>query len=128
MLASAQPATGQAYSTHGMGLKQALLYHLIQVEDFPIDATVESVMEYYVQAPLALRLTGQLMYGIVRIYHRKVRYLTHDCNEALSRLRKGFAAEVPAARRQLPARRRTAKVEKFTQLHSSSQPSNNNCN
>lgn len=39
------------------------------------------------EAPLALRLSGQLMLGIVRIYYKQVEYLAHDANGALSKLR-----------------------------------------
>ncbi|EPY52084.1 mitotic cohesin complex [Schizosaccharomyces cryophilus OY26] len=41
-------------------------------------------------APMALRLSGQLMLGVVRIYSRKTRYLLEDCNEALLRLKMTF--------------------------------------
>lgn len=39
------------------------------------------------QAPLALRLSGQLLLGVVRIYSRKARYLLDDCNEALHKIK-----------------------------------------
>ncbi|KAK4944775.1 sister chromatid cohesion protein 1 [Elasticomyces elasticus] len=42
------------------------------------------------QAPIALRLSGQLLLGVVRIYSRKARYLLDDCNEALSRIKMAF--------------------------------------
>lgn len=38
-------------------------------------------------APMALRLSGQLLLGVVRIYGRKAKYLLDDCNEALIKLR-----------------------------------------
>jgi len=37
--------------------------------------------------PLALRLSGQLLLGVVRIYSKKVLYLFEDCNEALSKMK-----------------------------------------
>lgn len=37
--------------------------------------------------PLALRLTGTLLYGIVRIYSRKAKYLLDDVSDALLRLK-----------------------------------------
>ncbi|KAF2268618.1 hypothetical protein CC78DRAFT_379161 [Lojkania enalia] len=40
--------------------------------------------------PMALRLSGQLLLGVVRIYSRKARYLLDDCNEALARIRTAF--------------------------------------
>lgn len=45
------------------------------------------------QAPMALRLSGQLLLGVVRIYSRKARYLLDDCNEALMKIKMvGFHA------------------------------------
>ncbi|KAI4793829.1 hypothetical protein E4T44_12596, partial [Aureobasidium sp. EXF-8845] len=42
------------------------------------------------QAPIALRLSGQLLLGVVRIYSRKARYLLDDCNEALMKIKLAF--------------------------------------
>lgn len=42
------------------------------------------------EAPLALRVSGQLMLGIVRIYSRKVRYLVADCTEAMWKIKLAF--------------------------------------
>jgi cohesin complex subunit SCC1 len=39
------------------------------------------------QAPMALRLSAQLLVGLVRIYSRKAYYLWDDCNEALMKLK-----------------------------------------
>ena len=39
------------------------------------------------QAPKALRLSGQLLLGVVRIYSRKARYLLDDCNEAMIKIK-----------------------------------------
>jgi cohesin complex subunit SCC1 len=39
------------------------------------------------QAPMALRLSGQLLLGVVRIYSRKARYLLDDCSEALTKIK-----------------------------------------
>jgi cohesin complex subunit SCC1 len=36
---------------------------------------------------MALRLSGQLLLGVVRIYSRKAKYLLDDCNEALLRIK-----------------------------------------
>ncbi|KAK9461785.1 Rec8 like protein-domain-containing protein [Lipomyces oligophaga] len=41
-------------------------------------------------APMALRLSSQLLLGVVRIYSRKAKYLLDDCNEALLKLRMTF--------------------------------------
>ena len=40
--------------------------------------------------PLALRLSAQLMLGVVKIYGRKARYLLDDCNETLLKIRMTF--------------------------------------
>jgi cohesin complex subunit SCC1 len=37
--------------------------------------------------PLALRLNGQLLLGVVRIYSRKAVYLNEDCTEALWKIK-----------------------------------------
>ncbi|KAK3942179.1 cohesin subunit rad21 [Diplogelasinospora grovesii] len=51
-------------------------------------------------APLALRLSGQLLLGVVRIYSRKARYLLDDCNEALMKIKMAFRSsgnhDIPA--------------------------------
>ena len=36
---------------------------------------------------MALRLSGQLLLGVVRIYSRKAKYLLDDCNDALLRIK-----------------------------------------
>ena len=41
-------------------------------------------------APLALRLSGQLLLGVVRIFSRKARYLLEDCSEALIKIKMAF--------------------------------------
>ena len=38
-------------------------------------------------APFALRLSSQLLLGVVRIYQRKTRYLLDDCNEAMMKIK-----------------------------------------
>ncbi|KAI7847166.1 Rec8 like protein-domain-containing protein [Circinella umbellata] len=40
--------------------------------------------------PLTLRMSGQLLLGVVRIYSRKTRYLLEDCNEALGKIKLSF--------------------------------------
>ena len=44
-------------------------------------------------APMALRLSGQILLGASRIYWRKARYLLDDCNETLDRLKLNFKAD-----------------------------------
>ena len=37
--------------------------------------------------PLALRMSGHLLLGVVRIYSRKVKYLLEDCSDALIKIK-----------------------------------------
>ena len=43
------------------------------------------------EVPMALRMSGHLLLGIVKIYSRKVTYLLADCDEALSKVQSAFA-------------------------------------
>ena len=52
-----------------------------QIFTCDIVESVDSVLNP--SAPLALRVSGHLMLGIVRIYSRKVKYLMADCTEAM---------------------------------------------
>lgn len=38
-------------------------------------------------APIALRMSGQLLLGVVKIYNRKTKYLMDDCSEALLKIK-----------------------------------------
>jgi len=51
-----------------------------------IESSVHTIIDQG-QAPIALRLSGQLLLGVVRIYSRKARYLLDDCNEALMKIK-----------------------------------------
>jgi hypothetical protein len=44
---------------------------------------------------MALRLSGQLLLGVVRIYSRKAKYLLDDCNEALLKIKMVRPSRVP---------------------------------
>jgi cohesin complex subunit SCC1 len=57
----------------------------------PAPTPTESIINP--EAPLALRLSGQLMLGVVRIYGRKVNYLFQDCSEALVKVKQAFRAD-----------------------------------
>ena len=57
--------------------------HILQSN---IESSVNVIVDQG-QAPLALRLSGQLLLGVVRIYSRKARYLMDDCNEALLKIK-----------------------------------------
>ena len=54
----------------------------IDTESAPPDAIVGQEVEV-----MALRLSGQLLLGVVRIYSRKAKYLLDDCNDALLRIK-----------------------------------------
>jgi cohesin complex subunit SCC1 len=60
-----------------------------QVLQDKINEDIEVIMRPEVAAggPLALRLNGQLLLGVVRIYNRKAFYLHEDCNEALWKIK-----------------------------------------
>ena len=42
------------------------------------------------QVPMALRVSGHLLLGVVRIFSRKVTYLLSDCSEALVKIKDAF--------------------------------------
>ncbi|KDQ21506.1 hypothetical protein BOTBODRAFT_25950 [Botryobasidium botryosum FD-172 SS1] len=54
-----------------------------------IEQSVDAIMGQDV-VPMALRLSGQLLLGVVRIYSRKAKYLLDDCNEALLKIKLAF--------------------------------------
>ena len=57
-----------------------------QILQSNIESSVSAIVDSG-QAPMALRLSGQLLLGVVRIYSRKARYLMDDCNEALLKIK-----------------------------------------
>lgn len=57
--------------------------HILQSD---IQSSVGAIVDQG-QAPMALRLSAQLLLGVVRIYSRKTRYLLDDCNEALIKIK-----------------------------------------
>jgi cohesin complex subunit SCC1 len=59
-----------------------------QIFSTDITDSVESVLNP--ATPLALRVSGHLMLGIVRIYSRKVKYLMSDCTEAMWKIKLAF--------------------------------------
>ena len=60
-----------------------------QVLQDKIDEDIQVIIrpEGAAGGPLALRLNGQLLLGVVRIYHRKAHYLHDDCNDALWKIK-----------------------------------------
>jgi len=55
---------------------------MITFARFNVDAITAEEQEM-----LTLRLSGQLLLGVVRIYSRKTRYLLEDCNDALVKIK-----------------------------------------
>jgi len=53
-----------------------------------VDQSCEKIIQP--EAPLALRLSSNLMLGVVRIYSRKAKYLLSDCSEAMAKLKVAF--------------------------------------
>ncbi|KAL2903327.1 Sister chromatid cohesion 1 protein 3 [Bienertia sinuspersici] len=53
-----------------------------------IPSTVERII--FPEVPIALRMSGHLLLGVVRIYSKKVEYLHHDCNALWVSLRNAF--------------------------------------
>jgi len=56
-----------------------------QVAETSVRDSVDAIIEP--QMPLALRVSGQLLHGVVRIYQKKTKYLLEDCSEAFNTLR-----------------------------------------
>ncbi|KAK0241868.1 Rec8 like protein-domain-containing protein [Armillaria nabsnona] len=54
-----------------------------------IEESVGAIMGQEIEI-MALRLSGQLLLGVVRIYSRKAKYLLDDCNEALLKIKMAF--------------------------------------
>ncbi|CEF98413.1 Rad21/Rec8-like protein, N-terminal [Ostreococcus tauri] len=74
-----------------------------QIAETDIVSSVRSIINP--EAPLALRLSGQLMLGVVRIYGRKVNYLFQDCSEALVKIKQVFrpgTVDLPADAAKAP--------------------------
>jgi N terminus of Rad21 / Rec8 like protein len=59
-----------------------------QIFSTDIAASVESIVHPTV--PLALRISGHLLLGVVRIYSRQVKYCLTDCHEAMVRIKVAF--------------------------------------
>ena len=59
-----------------------------QIFSADIATSVDSIVNPAV--PLALRVSGHLLLGVVRIYSRKVKYLMKDCDEAMVKIKMAF--------------------------------------
>ncbi|TVT98753.1 hypothetical protein EJB05_55911, partial [Eragrostis curvula] len=63
----------------------------------------ESIM--FPEVPIALRLSGHLLLGLVRIYSWKVNYLFQDCNRMVTTIRTAFSSvqvDLPAGQDHAP--------------------------
>lgn len=60
------------------------------VFDTDLESACESVVNPSVK--LALRTSGHLLLGVVRIYNRKAKYLLADCNDAFIKIKLAFRA------------------------------------
>uniref|UniRef100_A0A8R1IDT2 Rad21_Rec8_N domain-containing protein n=1 Tax=Caenorhabditis japonica TaxID=281687 RepID=A0A8R1IDT2_CAEJA len=59
-----------------------------QIYETNVDEAVTEIMRP--SQKLALRTTGHLLLGIVRVYSRKTKYLLADCNEAFLKIKLAF--------------------------------------
>lgn len=59
-----------------------------------LETFTQGAADYYyfiiLQVKMALRTSGHLLLGVVRIYHRKAKYLLADCNEAFIKIKMAF--------------------------------------
>jgi len=74
--------------------------HVFEVN---LEDSVESIISP--QVKMALRTSGHLLLGVVRIYNRKSKYLLADCNEAFIKIKSAFRSGVV----DLPMESREAK-------------------
>ncbi|KAG1702383.1 Double-strand-break repair protein rad21 [Nymphon striatum] len=73
-----------------------------------IETSVEGILQPKVK--MALRTSGHLLLGVVRIYSRKAKYLLADCNEAFVKIKMAFRPGVV----DLPEDNREAAVATIT--------------
>ncbi|NXS17836.1 RAD21 protein, partial [Mystacornis crossleyi] len=85
-----------------------------------LESSVESIISPKVK--MALRTSGHLLLGVVRIYHRKAKYLLADCNEAFIKIKMAFR---PGIFVDLPEENREAAYNAITlpeEFHDFDQP------
>ncbi|KAI8466482.1 MAG: Rec8 like protein-domain-containing protein, partial [Monoraphidium minutum] len=85
-----------------------------QINSASIGESVDTLL--HPEAPLALRLSGQLLLGVVRIYQRKVNYLHKDCEEAVVKFKTALRSQNAAhgAGVDLPIGAETAAEDEIT--------------
>lgn len=64
----------------------------------------------FLKVKIALRTSGHLLLGVVRIYSRKAKYLLADCNEAFVKIKMAFRPGMV----DLPEENREAAVQAIT--------------
>lgn len=75
-----------------------------------------NIIQFYIflfspiQVKIALRTSGHLLLGVVRIYSRKAKYLLADCNEAFVKIKMAFRPGMV----DLPEENREAAVQAIT--------------
>ncbi|KAF5370811.1 hypothetical protein D9758_001863 [Tetrapyrgos nigripes] len=76
-----------------------------------IEESVDAIMDQEIEF-MALRFSGQLLLGVVRIYSRKAKYLLDDCNEALLKIKMAFRpGVVDMTEEQLVANKNTITIQ-----------------
>ncbi|EHA8590446.1 putative sister chromatid cohesion 1 protein 2 [Cocos nucifera] len=74
-----------------------------QIADTDISSCVDQIIP---EVQISYRVLAQLLLGIVRIFSKKVDYLYHDCNEALTNIRKSFMPSQRTVRNEAIAKPR----------------------
>jgi hypothetical protein len=89
---------GGSGSPHTWSASSPKVRHCRQISNSPLVRThprscqpgservLDAIMGQEIEV-MALRLSGQLLLGVVRIYSRKAKYLLDDCNEALLKIK-----------------------------------------
>ncbi|XP_039575417.1 double-strand-break repair protein rad21-like protein 1 isoform X6 [Passer montanus] len=74
--------TTQARAMQSGGIPQSLIS--------PVLLGRSTIQGGFKEFAIALRTSGHLLLGVVRIYNRKAKYLLADCNEALTKMKTAF--------------------------------------
>lgn len=70
----------------------------LQVSQTDICESVDAIAKP--EVPLALRTSGHLLLGVVRIYERKIKYLLVDCGEALQKIQLAYRPGLEQAKQK----------------------------
>mmetsp|Transcript_9525 Transcript_9525/g.35320 ORF Transcript_9525/g.35320 Transcript_9525/m.35320 type:complete len:499 (-) Transcript_9525:431-1927(-) len=80
-----------------------------QITETDIVESVESISQPVI--PIALRTSGHLLLGVVKIYRRKVKYVLNECNETMTRIK---LQVVPQTKVDLPEKSNLATLAQIT--------------